>query len=106
MARLQTFDFADVFENPQLEQNVRTFLARPFVYRRMNETKAPPPELSVDFDAELSDAALQLLNLRSRLDRPLWQTLCAKRMPQADAERRARDALADTVARFRALRPE
>src|SRR5215475_6291096 len=38
--RLKAFDFADVIENPRLEDNVRAFLARPFVYRRVNET--PP----------------------------------------------------------------
>src|SRR5215475_5094838 len=37
-ARLKAFDFADVTENPRLEDNVRAFLARPFVYRRVNET--------------------------------------------------------------------
>ena len=41
-ARLKVFDFADVIENPRLEDNVRAFLARPFVYRRVNETPPMP----------------------------------------------------------------
>ena len=51
-------------DNPHLGRNVRTFPARPFVYQRMNETRTPPPELSVEIDAELSDAALRLLGHR------------------------------------------
>jgi hypothetical protein len=45
--RLKTFDFADVIENPHLEDNVRAFLTRPFVYRRANET--PPCHQSFGF---------------------------------------------------------
>ena len=73
MARLKAFDFADVVENPQLEDNIRAFLARPFVYRRMNETPPMPPELRSPLEGELNREALRLVEQRSRLDRELWR---------------------------------
>src|SRR5215475_10687162 len=48
--RLKAFDFADVIAHPRLEDNVRAFLARPFVYRRVNETPPMPSELRVPLE--------------------------------------------------------
>lgn len=95
-ARLKSFAFADVIENPQFEENLRTFLARPFVYRRVNETRTPP-ELRTTLQDELTGDALRLLELRSRLDRRLWLMLAAERVTTAGD-----DIFGRTVARYAA----
>jgi hypothetical protein len=105
-ARLKAFEFADVIENPRLEDNVRAFLARPFVYRRVNETVVPS-ELRCSLEEELTDEALHLLEHRSRLDRELWRAVVAERIAGADSTALTDDAFRRTVTRHAALmRPE
>lgn len=72
IARLERIDFADVVENPQLENNVRAFVARPFVYRRVNETDVRS-DLGVHLEEELSGETMLLVEHRSRLDREIWR---------------------------------
>lgn len=106
-ARLKAFDFADVIENPRLEDNVRGFLARPFVYRRMNETPPMPSELRAPLEEELTREALLLVEHRSRLDRELWRALAAERIAGADPTALSDDTFRRTVTRHAALmRPE
>jgi hypothetical protein len=105
-ARLRAFDFVDVIENPQLEDNVRTFLSRPFVYRRVNETVVPS-ELRIPFKEELTAEALLLVEHRSRLDRELWRAVAAQRIAGADLTALRDDTFRRTVARYAALmRPD
>src|SRR5499426_2016394 len=106
-ARLKAFDFADVIENPRLEDNVRAFLARPFVYRRVNETPPMPSELRVPLEQELTREALLLVEHCSRLDRELWRALAAERIAGADPTALSDDTFRRTVTRHAALmRPE
>jgi hypothetical protein len=106
-ARLKTFDFADVIENPRLEHNLRGFLARPFVYRRENETSLVPPELRVPLEQELSREVLLLIEHRSRLDRELWRILAAEHIAGTDPTALSDDTFRRTVTRHAALmRPE
>jgi len=107
VARLKAFDFADIIENPRLEDNVRAFLARPFVYRRVNETPAMPSELRVPLEQELTREAMLLVEHCSRLDRELWRALAAERIAGADPTALSDDTFRRTVTRHAALmRPE
>jgi hypothetical protein len=101
-ARLKAFDFADVIENPRLEDNVRAFLARPFVYRRVNETVVRS-ELRVPLEEELTGEALLLVEHRSRLDRELWRAVAAERIAGADLTALSDDTFRRTVTQF--MRP-
>jgi hypothetical protein len=98
-ARLKAFDFADVIENPRLEDNVRAFLARPFVYRRVNETVVGS-ELSVALEEELTGEAMLLVEHRSRLDRELWRAVAAERIAGVDLTILSDDTFRRTVTRF------
>jgi hypothetical protein len=102
-ARLESFHLADIYENPQLEENLRTLLARPFVYRRANETNMPPPELRVPLQDELASNAMLLIEHRSRLDRRLWLQLAGKRLAGSEPAKLADDTFHRSVARYTAL---
>lgn len=101
-ARLKAFDFVDVIENPGLEDNVRGLLARPFVYRRVNETLVRL-ESQVPLEEELTGEALILIEQRSRLDRKLWQAIAADRILGVDQTALSDDTFHWTVARHAAL---
>jgi hypothetical protein len=101
-ARLKAFDFADVIENPRLEDNVRAFLARPFAYRRVNETLVLS-ELRVPLEEELTSEALLLVEHRSRLDRKLWWAVAEERIAGADLTALSNDTFRRTVRRYAAL---
>jgi hypothetical protein len=106
-ARLKAFHFADVVENPRLEDNVRAFLARPLAYRRTNETPRLPSELRVAPEEELTREALDIVEHRSRLDRELWRVLAAERIAGADPIALGDDTFRRTLTRHAALiRPE
>ena len=100
-ARLKTFDFADVIENPRLEDNVRAFLARPFVYRRLGENLVRS-DLSVPLEEELTGEALLLVEHHSRLDRELWRAVAAERIAGADLTALSDDTFRRTVTRYAA----
>ena len=102
-ARLRAFEFADVIENPRLEDNVRAFLVRPFVYRRENESPRLPAELRVAPEQEFTGEALHLVAHRSRLDRELWRTLAAERIADADPAALGDDTFGRTLTRHAAL---
>jgi regulator of replication initiation timing len=106
VARLKAFDFTDVIENPRLEVNVRAFLARPFVYRRVNEA-AVRSEFGVRLEEELAGEARLLIEHRSRLDRELWRAVASERMAGVDLTALSDDTFRRTITRYAALmRPE
>jgi hypothetical protein len=103
VARLKAFDFVDVVENRRLEDNVRAFLARPFVYQRVNETPTLPSELQVPLEEELTGEALLRVEHLSRLDRVLWRAVTAERIAGADPAALSDDTFRRTVTRYAAL---
>jgi hypothetical protein len=106
-ARLKAFDFADVIENPRLEDNVRAFLARPFVYRRVNETPTLPSELRVPLEEKLTGEAMLRVEHHSRLDRELWRAVVAERIAGADPTALSDATFRRTIERHAALvRPQ
>lgn len=98
-ARLKTFDFIDVVENPRLEDNVRAFLARPFVYKRVNETVVRP-EFGVPLEEELTDEALRLLEHRSRLGQKLWRAVASECIAGVDLTDLSDDTFRRAVTRY------
>jgi hypothetical protein len=102
-ARLKAFDFADVIENPRLENNMRAFLMRPFAYRRANENPTPSSTPQTPLEQELTSEALRLLEERSRLDRKLWLALAEERIAGADLTTLSDDTFRRTVTRYTAL---
>jgi hypothetical protein len=101
--RLRRFAFADVIENPEFETNLRNWLARPFAYARVNETRHVAPELRVPLRNELVPEALRLIEHRSRLDRLLWLALAGERIAAGGEETLSNDTFLGTVARHAAL---
>lgn len=102
VARLRAFDFTDIVENPRLEDNVRAFVARPFVYRRMNETDVQP-EFGFRLEEELAGETLLLVEHRSRLDRELWRAVASERIAGVDPTVLSDDTFRRTITRYAAL---
>jgi hypothetical protein len=102
-ARLKTFDFVDVIENPGFEDNLRAFLARPFVYRRANENPPMPSEFRAPLDDELTDDVLTLVEHRSRIDRELWRAVATERIAEVGPTTLSDDTFRRTIARYAAL---
>lgn len=102
-ARLKAFTFTDVVENPSLEDNIRDLLARPFVYRRVNETISMPTERRTPLREQLTAETVRLLEHRSRLDRELWLAVARERLGDVDAVALADDVFDKTVTRHGAL---
>jgi hypothetical protein len=103
IARLQTFAFVSLIENPQLAIDMQAWLGRPFTYDRVNETARLPPELSSPLDRELTPKAFALLNARSRLDRELWLHLARRCAALGDPETSAEQIFVRNVARHAPL---
>jgi hypothetical protein len=78
LARLQTFAFADIVENPNLQANLEGWVGRKLTYPRRNETRFIPPAYRSPLRDELSARAVDLLDRRSRLDRKLWDALAER----------------------------
>lgn len=102
IARLKRIDFADIVENPQLENNVRAFVVRPFVYRRVNETDVRP-DLGVHLEEELSGETLLMVEHRSRLDREIWRAVAAERIAGMDLTALSDDTFRRAITRYVAL---
>ena len=102
IARLKAIDFTDVVENPQLEHNVRAFVVRPFVYRRVNETDVRA-DLGVHLEEELSGETLLLVEHRSRLDREIWRAVASERIAGADLTALGDDTFRRAITRYAAL---
>lgn len=102
VARLRAFDFTDIVENPRLEDNVRGFVARPFVYQRVNETDVRS-ESGFRLEEELAGETLLLVEHRSRLDRELWRAVASERIAGVDPTVLSDDTFRRTITRYAAL---
>jgi hypothetical protein len=102
-ARLGEYDHADIMENPDFEEELGRWLGCDFTVMRVNETQAMPNERSAILHEEMTTAALELLEQRSRLDIGLWKQVAAAVIaPEAVEALRARTLLW-TAARHAAL---
>lgn len=100
---LDTFSFADLLENPDLRQNLLSWLAKPLDDCRHNETKPVAPERCVNLTGEMTGFASSLLTARCRLDRILWMRLASQRLGSKAARDLQDEAERVGISRFAAL---
>jgi hypothetical protein len=98
--RLKKFSYLDVIENPRFKENLSDWFGTNVQVERINVTGAIANGTRINLRREFSSAALEALEARSRLDRVLWTTVAAARMPGTDLERLTRDTLMTNVARY------
>jgi hypothetical protein len=101
--RLTRFSFLDLIENQTFASNLANWLGRPVTFGRLNETTNIPQQFKTSMACELSDEAWSLLDTRSRIDLQLWLALADERVPQIDARRLRREAVATTISRHSRL---
>jgi hypothetical protein len=99
ITRLERFAFADMVENPDLRSKLESWLGRPFVYPRSNETTPVPKPFKTLLHEELTPKALEMLDACGRLDLKLWLALARKRVPHLKAEGLRERTLIGNVAR-------
>ena len=71
-AELASLSFVNVIENPRLSDELARWLNRPFQLARVKETKPVPRRCQLSLEHELTPAALDAWEARSRLDWTLW----------------------------------
>ena len=77
---LDSMDFVDVVENPDLAANIGRFLGRPIMLPHYNATHCVPEHLRRRPEDDLTFAAFAALEARSRLDLALWRHIARRRM--------------------------
>ncbi len=101
LRRLHSFGFSAVVESPDLHGRLAAWLGREVPCVRHNETDRMPPERRAALAPLLDDAALDLLDERSRLDCVLWRAVGG--FSSADGARLRQRAMLRCVARYGAL---
>jgi hypothetical protein len=100
---LESYEFADVIENPSWVSNFSRWLGRPLDIARDNETPTLPDDLRLALDRELTDDVLDELDRLNRLDNQLWRHLARRTMPSADPDVVMDRAFIRTVAKHALL---
>ncbi|MBS9478131.1 sulfotransferase family 2 domain-containing protein [Ancylobacter radicis] len=100
---LESLAHVDLIENPHLVSRLETWLRRPVVVERRNETLPVPDERRGRLDEHLSDQAMDALNLWSRLDLRLWSHVAGKVMPDVESQSLADSTFAATLERHARL---
>ncbi|HEY4043411.1 MAG TPA: hypothetical protein VGM32_16405 [Rhodopila sp.] len=103
MANLQEFDFVDVVENGAVGDRLQSWLCRPFIYPRANETRPIPQQFRTPLDRELTPEVMDLLEFRSRLDFHLWAAIARLRFPGRDISKLRHQTIIKNVARYGVL---
>jgi hypothetical protein len=103
MARLLKFDFVDIVEDPGFAQRLRSWIGRSFEYGVHNETSLIPREFRSPLHRELTSKALELLDVRSRLDLALWTRIAMRHLSARDGSRLREHTILANVARYSVL---
>jgi hypothetical protein len=103
IARLQEFDFIDIVENDAVLHNLRRCLGRSLIYRRVNDTKPIPQQYRSPLYEELTCEALDLLEMRSRLDVHLWTHIAKRRLPSRDVYKLRQQTILANIAHYSIL---
>lgn len=103
MARLEQFALAHVIEISGLVAAVSAWCGAPVSYPSVNETPAVPGEMRTRLEAELTAAALALLQRNSRLDARLWTAIATRTMDAAQAAALADASFVRAAARYSRL---
>lgn len=101
-ARLSSFAFVNVIENPSLCDAIAAFIGRPIELQRINETPALSDEVQSNLDTELVPSR-DLLAQRCQLDLCLWEEIVACQMPDACVRTVRRETIDANIARYRNL---
>jgi hypothetical protein len=106
IVRLDEFAYVDVAENPRLMADLGGWLGREVPQVRLNERSSVPPRMRPDLAAEMTDAARELLDHRSRIDARIWCHVAHRVLPDTDPQqlleaevRRSLDRYADMLRR-------
>lgn len=102
-AMIDSFDVADVIENPRFAQNLSDWLGSPLVMERLNETQPMPEQYRTPLVRELTPAAMSALARRTRLDDELWRYVAERRLPPGEAEAFREASCAQAIARHALL---
>lgn len=76
---LREFSFADIIENPDMQNNLEMWLGQSLVHDVINETARIPPPLQTPLHDELTPETLDLIERRTRIDLGLWTWLATER---------------------------
>lgn len=101
--KLNEFSFVDIVENPKLSANIQSWMGQELTYAHLNGTPSVPARFRSPLDLELTAAALDLLEARSRLDVKLWQAVSRRRVLSPDPEALGRRAIMMNIARHAGL---
>lgn len=107
LAAYTALDHVDVIENPAHVARLGRWLGRDVEARRDNVTAPLQAGLCTTLLAELTPAALDLLDARTALDRQIWSALVRERLPEVEPAVLAERVFALSIARYaELLRPE
>ena len=106
LARLATYAFVDVVENPAGADNLARWIGAALDLPRLNVTPAMPATLRATLDRELDAATFEAMAERCRLDVALWRAIVVTRMSATHPGPLADAVFAETLARHRALHQE
>ena len=101
--RLLKFDFVDIVDSGTFVKRLESWLGKPFRYGNVNETRSIPAPFRSPLNRELSADAVDLLELRSRLDLRLWSKIAARYVPDRDVPRLRQQTILANVARYGGL---
>lgn len=111
-ARLDAMGHVGLVEDRDHVRAIGEWLGRGLPDVRLNERQSVPRRQRPDLAAELTEATVELLDHRTRLDRELWSRVVAERLPGTDpvdlletSWRRTVDRYAAALAERGAFRP-
>lgn len=102
-ARLRQFSFSDIVENRGLPNRLQQWLGRSLHHNRLNETRPIPKEYCSPLHLDLTYEALDLLEMRSRLDVELWTDVARQSLPGQNICKLRHQALLANTARYGVL---
>lgn len=93
-----SFDFVDVLENRNFEDNIQAWLGTWLIHERVNEARPIPDSFHTRLDREFTREACALLDTLTRLEAELWALIARRRIQQVDVKAlRDRTLLANTA---------
>lgn len=101
--RLRRYEHVDIIENGAMADRLSRWLGHEFLMDRVNETSPMPDRWQVRLHDELTLAALDLLEQRSRLDLVLWNEIASAVLPVVEIGPLRIRTIMRTVARHASL---
>jgi len=105
LARLDSFGFAAVVENPAFMSDLGAWLGRDLPQTRLNERRSVPRRMRPDLVAELASSRA-LLDHRCRIDVRVWEHVARRALPDADPAEVLEGAMGKAVDGYLAMLQE